>query len=205
MIVFFVRFLLKIRVITPKIKLKNKIKLVNIKIANRLDILNLLLNYNIYIMKNRAFTLLEAVIVLILISSMSLYLVKLTNLVSSDFFVLKSQTEYVKKSIETARERAVLGDKGQKWGVIFFNTTTKDYFYTFAGDTFETATSSEKNFIDKSLNFINIPLGSSSEIIFSKFNGELTASSSIIINAPDIEKSYKITISKYGTVNFELQ
>ncbi len=156
-------------------------------------------------MKNRAFTLLEAVIVLILISSMSLYLVKLTNLVSSDFFVLKSQTEYVKKSIETARERAVLGDKGQKWGVIFFNTTTKDYFYTFAGDTFETATSSEKNFIDKSLNFINIPLGSSSEIIFSKFSGELTASSSIIINAPDIEKSYKITISKYGTVNFELQ
>lgn len=155
-------------------------------------------------MKVKAFTFLEALIVITLLIILSGFLLKFTNLISNDFFTLKTETENIKKAIETARERAVLGDKGTKWGLIFFNTATQDYYFTFAGDSYATATSTEKKNLDKSLNFENIPIDSSLEIIFEKYSGE-ASSAEIVISSSQIEKSYRINVLKSGAVNYSLQ
>jgi type II secretory pathway pseudopilin PulG len=151
------------------------------------------------------FTLLEALLVLILVIGATGILLKVANLFSTDFFTLKKETERVKKILETVREQAVLADKGENWGVIFFNTTTQDYFYTFAGNNFSSATSSEIKFLNKSLDFANIPIGSSSEIVFQKYNGETATNSSITIKALGINKSFQINISQPGSVNYSSQ
>jgi len=140
-------------------------------------------------MKNKAFTLFEILLVLLLIGfiiGFSSYFY--FNFFKSDF-VIKESANFIITILNLARQKALVGEENDNWGVWFVNTTTQDYFYLFKG-----STSSLRNRYELPLQVTFLDF-SEKIVLFNKISGQTTSTNIKIGLNEDLYKTIKISTS----------
>ena len=123
--------------------------------------------------KNRAFSLLELLIVVAIIA--------VIGVIGSGFYINYSKNVGIKSAAQTiafdlkyAQSKSMIGEGGFKWGIHFANTT-KDYYEIFSTATdYSGATIISKKYLPDNV-FISSPAESGTrDIIFNKISGGTT-------------------------------
>lgn len=104
-----------------------------------------------------------------------------------DFFYNRSIEDDAAKiafTLRGARDRAIVQDTGNAWGVHFVNQagTQGDYYEVFKGDTYGTGTVVEKVNLNETVQFSLPVVASSTDILFAKVTGLPSGAGSVIIS-----------------------
>lgn len=159
-----------------------------------------LLNYY----KSKAFTLVEVVIVIFIFLTIgSLFFYNFFN-ISHDYNYLKNDSELIKEILLKARQKSILSENNSSWGVYFENTTT-DNFYLFQGNHFSTSAALEKYSLNPYNKFVLPSEGSTTEIVFNKFNGYVNTTTQIVISNLKNSINSTITINYFGNVDYSIK
>ncbi len=150
------------------------------------------------------FTLVEIIIVMALVATVAVIAAALVNF-SSRGLLLRSESEKIQKTIETARERADLSVNGLGWGVYFLNTSTERSYSIFSGSNFASASTTVKTLLPSNVIFIVPITSSSTEIDFAKFTDQislnganLNTTTAVIIGSADGATRATISINPLG-------
>ena len=118
---------------------------------------------------------------------------------------LEAASKDIVGELRLAQNRALMsqdGDsnnQGDKWGIRFTNGAD-DYYETFYGNTYSTASTTQKIYLPPAVVF-TLPASSSyTDVIFTNITGTTTATSTVISSA-DGSKSQTINIEASGRVN----
>lgn len=157
-------------------------------------------------MTKRAFTFLETLMVLAIILALSGFIFSLINVTANDFLLLRRQTEQIKQVIDSSRERAILGEGGKDWGVVFYDGTP-GYFIVVSGPNPSSLQAKEATHLGNNLNF-SFSTTSGSTVIFKKHSGQATTTTGVLpfeitLSAPKINQRVRISVPQFGqsTIN----
>lgn len=147
----------------------------------------------------RGFTIIELMLVIILVGvsvglAISYYR---TSQIRAD---INSQAANIVHYLRLSQSSAVAGLGNSDYGIHFENSS----YATFRGSSYNPA--SDTNFeieIPATMMLNNILLnGGGSDIIFTRPNGETSTYGTIKLTSADINKSFTITITPAGTINY---
>lgn len=154
-------------------------------------------------MKHEAFTLIELLISMALVTILSL--IGFINLFgyrqNQD---LKNAASGVVAVLRNAQSRSALGEEGARWGVYFDNTSSTAGFYDlFSGFSYATTSVSAHNVLPRNVQF-NLPgPGSSSTVVFSPVGGLPNASTTIKVSlVGDPSVSSTIFVNDNGQIQY---
>ncbi len=155
--------------------------------------------------KQQAFTLIEILItsiVLVLISSIGF----VTFFTSQKNTQLYSNAEKIAIYMEIAKEKSINQENGHKWGLhIEHPTSGQSFWQIFYGNIFSSSTALSPIYLPKGIEFY-LPAGGESEnFFFKKITGYLetnSATSTIIYSLAEQSQKKKITVSKYGVIDY---
>jgi len=140
-------------------------------------------------MKKEAFTFIEilvvTIIVAIVIGFSSYFYLKL----SKSIFVIDESASLVINILNLARQKAVVGEENDNWGVWLINTSTQDYFYLFKGTT---STLKERYQLPREVSFFDF---TEKTIVFQKLSGETSATTIKIGFSSNFFKTIKVATS----------
>lgn len=83
----------------------------------------------------KAFTLIEILIVTIIVGFIIGFSSYFHSKFSKSTFVINESASLVVNVLNLARQKAIVGEENDNWGVWLINTSTQDYFYLFKGTT----------------------------------------------------------------------
>lgn len=143
---------------------------------------------------NKGLSLLEIIISLGLIATILATIIYISINVYNNETRLNQNVDYIINILNIAKQKSIIQEKNQQWGVILKNNaTTADYIQLFYDQPL--ATSIERTFIlDQNINFVNIPTNSTKIIIFEKLKGK-TTSTNIEISFGQTKKNIMINTS----------
>lgn len=130
-------------------------------------------------MSNSGLTLLEILLVLTIISiiiSLSFYFF---NFFNQSNLILEETLKNLNRFVEITREKSRLGEDDATWGIVFINSTTKNFVIIFKNDP------NRVFFLYDLPNFITFtdpPNNSNKLILFEKFSGKTTSTVVIVSN-----------------------
>ena len=75
---------------------------------------------------------------------------------SGDYASISGDLNSIKKTLETAREKALIGEEYTNWGVYFENSSSA--YYLFAGQSFASSIKFFKNYLNPNNKFLNLSL-----------------------------------------------
>jgi len=146
-------------------------------------------------MKNSGFTLIEILvvtsIVAFIIGFSSYFYIKF----SKSTFVIDESASLVVNVLNLARQKAIIAEENDHWGVWFINTSTQDYFYLFKGTT---SNLRERFELPSEVSFFDF---SEKIIIFQKLSGETSSTTIKIGFSPNFFKTIKV--SPMGAITVE--
>jgi Tfp pilus assembly protein FimT len=153
--------------------------------------------------KQQSFSIVELLIILVLLSILVGLIVNLVGF-SPQLLLLRREAEKIRKTLEVAREKSLLQEGSLPWGVYFENTTTENVYYLFSGAGFSSAQIKEKILLPATVVFTQPTSNSSTEVIFSRFNGK-TTSTMIELSSKSGKNKAKLDINNVGqvTITFE--
>lgn len=148
------------------------------------------------------YTLLELILVIGI-------LVIVSSIGSAFLFGQKLSTEVEEEAkkiasvLRTAQSKAINLEENSAWGVHFDNVTASAPFYdSFRGTNYAASTSTERYYLSENMIYQSPASGTSTEVIFNKRSGTVTASATTTITirstSPQITKN--ITIGTNGRV-----
>jgi prepilin-type N-terminal cleavage/methylation domain-containing protein len=146
-------------------------------------------------MKKDAFTLIEILVVTAIIAFIigfsSYFYIKF----SKSTFVIDESAGLVINILNLARQKAIVSEENDNWGVWLINTSTQDYFYLFKGTT---SSLRERYQLPKEVSFFDF---TEKIIVFQKLSGETTATTIKIGFTPNFFKIIKVSTS--GSITIE--
>ena len=144
----------------------------------------------------RAFTLLELILVIGIITILSVAGVGSYRGFGKSSQI-KSSAQIITEDLKYAQSKAMIGSGGYKWGIHFVNSGTQNYYETFSTQTtYANGTTTATTTLSDKIIFSD-PSGASKDIIFSKISGNTTATS-VSITSEGLTKT--INVSAIGTV-----
>jgi type II secretory pathway pseudopilin PulG len=145
-------------------------------------------------MGKEAFTLIEALIVIaiftFIIGFSSYFYLKF----SKSTFVIDESASFVVSILNLARQKAIVGEENDGWGVWLINTSTQDYFYLFKGTT---SSLRERYELPRKVSFFDF---TEKTIVFQKLSGNTVATNIKIGFTPNFFKTIKVSTSGAITV-----
>lgn len=130
-------------------------------------------------MKNRSLTLFEALLVLTLLSIIISFSFYFLNFFNQANFLFNETLNNILRLIETTREKSKLAEENTFWGIIFINSTTKNYVQIVKNDVNNVV------FVYDLPNFVIYldPANNSSKtVFFEKFSGKTTSTRLLLKN-----------------------
>ena len=151
-----------------------------------------------------AFTLIEVLIVVALISILSLVSILLLSgkLNSSNLQGARAQ---IVATLREAESRSVADDQGTAWGVHFMNATATAPFYALFYASYSASTTSAYYRLPPGIAYVTstLALGTSTDVIFSQISGTSSVSTSIgLVDTAQRSLSSTISVSGSGLVSF---
>jgi len=156
-----------------------------------------------YKKKERAFTLIELLISLAIITTVSV--VGLINLTGHrEKLAVDLEIEKIVAYLRGARDRAITLQEDSSWGLRFVNNTaTDDVYYLFKGLSFSSSAIVETRYFSKKTQLLVPPTGSTTDIIFIKGTGAVNASTTIVVQSKTRSVFFgAITINSLGQINY---
>jgi type II secretory pathway pseudopilin PulG len=145
-------------------------------------------------MKGEGFTLVEivmaTVIIAFIIGFSSYFYLKF----SKSTFALNEAASLVVNILNLAKQKAIVGEENDNWGVWLINTSTQDYFYLFKGTT---SNLRERYELPKEVTFLDF---TDQIIIFQKLSGDTSATTIKIGFTSNFFKTIKVSTSGAITV-----
>lgn len=107
-------------------------------------------------------------------------------------------------ALRGAHDRAVIQEQGSAWGIHFVNEATEsDHYEVFMGDTFATGTVIERINLNEAIEFVDPPVASTTDVLFTKMTGLPTGAGSIIISVISKPATTKtITVLTNGQIQY---
>jgi len=151
----------------------------------------------------RGFTLIELLISLAIVAAISV--VGFVNLTGHrEKLAVELETEKIVSYLRETRNRAIAGQDDSSWGVHFVNVSAgDDYYNLFKGLSFSTSAIVETRFLAKKTQLLIPPVDSTTDIVFIKSTGGLTASTTISLQSktrPEFTANIQINI--LGQINY---
>jgi prepilin-type N-terminal cleavage/methylation domain-containing protein len=145
-------------------------------------------------MENKAFTLIEIVIVASIIAFIIGFSSYFYFKFSKSTFVIDESASLVVNILNLARQKAIVGEENDSWGVWLINTSTQDYFYLFKGTT---SSLRERYQLPREVSFFDFI---EKTIVFQKLSGETSATTIKIGFNQNFFKTIKVSTSVAITV-----
>jgi prepilin-type N-terminal cleavage/methylation domain-containing protein len=145
----------------------------------------------------KGFTLIEVLLVTIIIGFIiafsSVFYIKF----SRSTFLMDEGASLVVNILNLARQKAIIGEENDNWGVLLINTSTNDYFYLLKG----TNTLKQRYEIPSQITFFDF---ATKTIIFKKLTGETTSTLVKIGFSTSSTSSFRtIKIATSGSISVE--
>lgn len=161
--------------------------------------------YNKSIMKNKAFSLIEMLVVIGIVAVIAV--IALPSFFGGSHEAdLSAATQQIVASARTAQSQAVNQTKDAQWGVYFSNATNTAPFYAvFNGSSYASGTVQDVYRLPSTVGFVSstLPVGSSLSVTFSGISGAASASTTVklyVISQPSLSST--ISIAQTGVVAY---
>jgi len=143
----------------------------------------------------KAFTLIEILIVIMIVG----FIIGFSSFIHSKFarstFLINESASLVVNVLNLARQKAIIGEENDNWGIWLINTSTNDYFYLFKGTT---STIKQRYELPSQVSFFDF---TDKTIIFQKLTGDTTPTTIKIGFSPSFFKTIKVSTS--GAISVE--
>jgi len=143
----------------------------------------------------RGFTLIEVLIVTTIVG----FIIGFSSFFHSKFgqstFLIDESAGLVVNVLNLARQKAIIGEENDNWGVWLINTSTNDYFYLFKGTT---SNLKQRYELPSQVSFFDF---TDKTIIFQKLTGDTTSTTIKIGFSPSFFKTIKVSTS--GAIRVE--
>jgi prepilin-type N-terminal cleavage/methylation domain-containing protein len=140
-------------------------------------------------MKTEAFTLIEILVVSAIVAFIIGFSYYFYLKFSKSTFVIDESAGLVVNVLNLARQKAIVGEENDSWGVWLINTSTQDYFYLFKGTT---SSLRERYQLPREVSFFDF---TQKTIVFQKLSGDTTATTIKIGFTPNFFKTIKVSTS----------
>jgi len=140
-------------------------------------------------MKNFGFTLIEILVVTSIVAFIIGFSSYFYTKFSKSTFVIDESAGLVVDVLNLARQKAMIAEENDDWGVWLINTSTQDYFYLFKGTVNDLR---ERFELPNEVSFFDF---SEKTIIFQKLSGETTSTIVKIGFSPNFFKTVKVSTS----------
>lgn len=151
--------------------------------------------------KNRAFSLLELIIVVAVLA--------VIGVIGSGFYVnygknisTKSVSQNIVFDLKSAQSKSMIGEGDFKWGIHFVNGV-KDYYEIFSTPTDYSSGSKVvilTKYLSDSVSYSDANIPSTKDVIFNKISGGTTASTIVVVSS-SVTKT--IDISSIGNISIQ--
>lgn len=131
-------------------------------------------------LNNKGLTLFEVLLVLTILSIIISFSFYFLNSSRQSNFIFDETLENISRFIEIAREKSLLGEDNSSWGIVFINSSSKNFIQIFKDNP------SSSYFIYDLPNFIiylDPPPNTSKVLFFEKFSGKTTSTSVLLKNS----------------------
>jgi prepilin-type N-terminal cleavage/methylation domain-containing protein len=145
-------------------------------------------------MKKEAFTLIEILVVTFIVAFIIGFSSYFYLKFSKSTFVIDESASLVVNILNLARQKAIIGEENDNWGVWLINTSTQDYFYLFKGTT---SNLRERYELPREVSFFDF---TEKTIVFQKLSGDTTATTIKIGFSPNFFQTIKVSTSGAITV-----
>jgi len=145
-------------------------------------------------MDRDAFTLIEILIVIMIVAFIIGFSSYFYLKFSKSTFVIDESASLVVNILNLARQKAIVSEENDNWGVWLINTLTQDYFYLFKGTT---SSLRERYELPREVSFFDF---TEKTIVFQKLSGETSATTIKIGFNPNFFKTIKVSTSGAITV-----
>jgi type II secretory pathway pseudopilin PulG len=146
-------------------------------------------------MKKKAFTLIEILIIAIIVAFIAGFSSYFYLEFSESTFVIDEAAGLVVDILNLARQKAIIGEENDNWGVWLINTSTQDYFYLFKGTT---SSLRERYQLPREVSFFDFM---EKTIVFQKLSGNTNATTIKIGFSSSFFKTIKVSTS--GAIKIE--
>jgi len=146
-------------------------------------------------MKNSGFTLIEILIVTLIIAFIIVFSSYFYQKFSKSTFVIDESAGLVVNILNLARQKAIIGEENDNWGVWLINTSTQDYFYLFKGTTSSLRGRYE---LPREVSFFDF---SDNTIVFQKLSGDTNSTTIKLGFNSNFFKTIKVSTS--GAISVE--
>lgn len=154
------------------------------------------------ILKN-GFTLVEILIVITILLLISVIIFRGTLEFSKDYLTVRDDTIKIKSILESAKNKAFIGELDSDWGVYFVNSTS--IYYLFSGSSFNMSDNFSQFYLNDNNIFIDPATNSVKEIIFKKYTSNTPTSTKISISSRNSKIISNIFINRFGNIDFEIK
>lgn len=155
------------------------------------------------IILKKCFTIIEILIVIFILLAISTVIFKSSLEFSKDYFTVKDDITKIKTVLESAKNKAFLGELDSDWGVYFENSTS--IYYLFAGSSFNNSQNFSQYFLDDNNIFTDPPANSIKEIVFKKYSGYTGTSTKVSISSLNSKVKGDIFINQFGNIDIEIK
>jgi hypothetical protein len=149
----------------------------------------------------KSFSIIEMMIVLLFFLGIAIILASKPFSLSSGYQIVKGDAEKIKQILDTAREKAVMNEKGSNWGVYFVGSSSA--YYLFAGNSFPSSTEYTVYYLDSSNIFFDPASGTTKTILFQRYKGYAT-NTKVEFGLKNGSIKGRININYFGNVDFEI-
>ncbi|MGC8981414.1 MAG: pilus assembly FimT family protein [Minisyncoccia bacterium] len=149
----------------------------------------------------KGFSIIEMMVVLLFFVGLTILLASRPFSLSSEYQIVQQDAKKIKQILDTAREKAIMNEKGVNWGVYLVGSSST--YYIFAGDNFKEAIEYTPYFLDSSNIFLDPASGTVKEIVFQRYKGYAT-NTQIEIGLKNKNIKAKVKINYFGNIDFEI-
>jgi len=135
----------------------------------------------------KGLTLFETLLVLIILSIIISFSFYFFNLVSQSELVFEETLNNLKNYVETAREKARLGEGGVSWEVVFVNSSTKHYVEL---KIYSSSTVVSRFDLPNFVVFLDPSPNTSKSVVFGSYSGTTTSSRVLLKNTRTNSQKY---------------
>lgn len=137
----------------------------------------------------KGFSLIEILISIAIISVIIGFSSFFHSKFSRSSFIIDESASFVVNVLNIAKQKAMIGEENDNWGVWLINTSTNDYFYLFKGTT---STLKQRFELPSQISFFDF---TDKTIIFQKITGNTTSTTIKIGFSSNFYKTIKVSTS----------